>query len=76
MEMHGRLGRAGTARGEPKQRNIVLAGFDRIEFDWFFQRQSIEFCIVVGGSVEADNGFEKWTVLGAGGDFIHQPGVA
>ena len=76
MEVHRRLGHAGRAGGEAEQRDIVAAGRHRLETHRLVQRHAVEFGVVVGRSVEADDLLQEAAVLGAGDHFVHQPGVA
>jgi hypothetical protein len=47
MEMHGRLRFARGARSKSQKRDIVPAGFDRIEPDRLAQRHPVKLGIMV-----------------------------
>jgi hypothetical protein len=47
VEMHCRLWLARRARGKSQQRDIVAAGFHRIETNRLVQRHAVEFGVMV-----------------------------
>ena len=59
VEMHRRLRHAGGAGGEAEQRDVVAAGLHRLEGDGLVERGAVEFGIVVGRAVEADDLFRN-----------------
>ena len=76
MEMHRRLGRARRARGEAEQRDVVAPGRYGLETHGLVERDAIEFGVVVGGAVEADDALQEAAVLGASDEVVEDARVA
>ena len=76
VKMHRRLGLARGARREAEQRHIIAAGAHRFEAHGFRQRCPVEFSIVVGGAVKADDAVKEAALLAARDEVFHQPRVA
>ena len=74
--MHGRLGLAGRPGGEPQKRHIIAPGLHRLKAHRLFQRQPVEFGVVVGGPVKAHDPLKHVTLCRAGLHLLHQPGIA
>ena len=76
MKVHRRLRRAGCSGGEAEQGDVVAARRHGGQGHRLIEREAVEFGVVIGGAVEADDAFEKAARLGAGDQFIEDPGVA
>ncbi|MND52678.1 hypothetical protein D3C80_436980 [compost metagenome] len=76
MEMHRRLGHAGRAGGETQQRHVVAAGLHRLELHLLVECRAVQFGIVIGGAVEADDLRQEIAFLGSCDQLVHQPRVA
>ena len=58
VKMHGGLGLPRGARGKAQQRHIIAAHRWRDEAYRFRQSDAVQFSIMVGGAVKADDGFQ------------------
>ena len=56
--MHCRLRLARRSGGKAEQGHIVPTGLHRQKLHWLVERDPIEFGIMVGGAVKADDRFE------------------
>ena len=76
VKMHRRFWGPRGAGGEAEKADVVPPCPDRFEPHGFGQRQPVEFGVMVGGAVEADDGFHETAVLRSLRHLIHQAGVA